>query len=123
MSFDFGTREVWRVAHKVPCKECPYRKTSAPGWLGPDPLEAYTTAIQLDVPISCHRTRGKKKRPAMCAGSVIHLNNQVKVPRDPVFAGVVVQYGKSDAVFRWTNEFVAHHTGGWLNDKKELKKR
>lgn len=86
---------LFRVAHKKPCRECPFRYAHPAGWLGPDPVEAYLVSIQNDFPISCHLTRSKKKEPAQCAGSAIHYVNQCKEPRREDFRKVIAQFEKT----------------------------
>lgn len=108
--------EAYKVRHKVACKECPFRRKAPAGWLGPDPLDFYTTAITFDVPISCHRTREKKRSPAACAGSLIHMRNQMKLPRSDEALRVEMMKVEPDpaAVFQWSHEFAAHHERGLI---------
>ncbi len=57
----------------------------------------------------------KKNKRHYCAGSVIHKNNTLKVPRNPVMAHHQAQYGRdAENVFQWTIEFDAHHRNGLL---------
>lgn len=39
------------------CGECPFRKDSAPGWLGPHTVDEIMNAQQFEQLFSCHRTR------------------------------------------------------------------
>ena len=39
-----------------PCKECPFRKKSAPGWLGSSTPEGFMATTLSDVEMPCHLT-------------------------------------------------------------------
>lgn len=117
--YDFYQKvKAFAVRHKTPCNECPYRRTAPAGWLGPDPLDWYTQAVEFDAPISCHKTRDKKKEPAACAGSLIHIKNQCKSPRPPALAAAVDKVEEdTKTVFQWPREFKEHHEQGLLAQK------
>lgn len=100
---------IFRIVHKAPCRECPFRKLHAPGWLGPDPAEAYEKSITNDLPISCHLTRGRRRSPAQCAGSAILYRNELRSPRPLDFGIVVDQFEPSTKVFAKLSDFMAHH--------------
>lgn len=56
---------------KEPCKECPFLKTSAPGWLGGyGPITTHHTAVS-DGPFLCHPTR-TTDNPKECAGRLLY---------------------------------------------------
>lgn len=111
------------VRHTTPCKECPFRRAAPAGWLGGPPVEDYMGCIRMDVPISCHLTREKKKEPAMCAGSLIHIKNQLKVPRDQGLYDAVKRVSESAAVFQWPHEFEHHHKHGLLAQVAAIRAR
>lgn len=42
------------------CGECPFKKDSLPGWLGPHDVDDIMNMQQFEQPFSCHRTRDDK---------------------------------------------------------------
>jgi hypothetical protein len=118
------------------CKECPFRRTSAPGWLGAekDP-QAFVRAAEADYvdnPLPCHMAidysdddwRGEQYDNAdLCAGALIYARNQCKVPRDPERAMDVagVEEDRKN-IFEYPHEFVEHH-GGELTEIQAFIKR
>src|SRR5882762_2976657 len=79
--------------HTKPCKDCPFRRKSLPGWLGDNDLENFTLLAVSDVQMPCHLTPGDGAAPNMemhpkasqCAGRGIFLANMCKSPRDMCF--------------------------------------
>ena len=81
-------------ATKKPCAECPFRKKSIPGYLGPwpGPSELLDQAFS-EAGFICHKTivrvdenhsfifKGEKFR--QCAGALICANKTSKIHRDP----------------------------------------
>jgi len=49
------------------CVDCPYKLTSAKGWLGGNDLKIYAEAINFDILLPCHRQMNKKVR-RYCSG-------------------------------------------------------
>ena len=43
-------------ATQRPCNECPWRRESAPGWLGPFDADDWLMLAHSDLPIACHQT-------------------------------------------------------------------
>jgi len=103
------------VKHKTPCNECPFRRKAAPGWLGGGTVESWHANLVFgDTAFICHTGERKGKR-YFCAGSMIHYRNQLKTPRDPEFAAMVLKYSKDvEHVFQWPHEFKQHHEAGLL---------
>lgn len=67
---------------KKPCVECPFRKTSLPGWLGGETAEDTQNAVLNEANFACHMTRHKKpEQMSRCKGSQIFLNIHCKVPK------------------------------------------
>lgn len=116
---------------KKPCKECPFRRESAPGWLGPwDAWELATTVQYLQFP--CHRTikadtefdDPQTEKMETCAGTTLFLMNQMKMPDDPS-SRILRDKFKSlpqgelnelkAGVFSSTDEFMNHHE--WKRDE------
>lgn len=106
------------VKHKQPCRECPFRRKAAAGWLGGGTVQQWVSDLTFgDVAFVCHMAAAKDKMH-YCAGSMIHKNNQLKQPRDPVMARHQDQYGTDrEDVFTWVSEFEAHHANGLLAEK------
>mgnify|MGYP001618446155 CR=1 FL=1 len=79
-------------AVKKACNECPFRKTSLPGYLGPwpGPNELLDQAFS-ETGFVCHKTivrdertlQFKEKKFRLCAGSLICANKTSKIFRDP----------------------------------------
>lgn len=71
-----------------PCKQCPFRKKSLPGYLGPWNADELIASIGYQ-PFPCHCTI-KADSPTYdvpglqsCAGAAIYLNNKLQLARDP----------------------------------------
>jgi hypothetical protein len=97
-------------ATKVPCNECPWVRTSAPGWLGPYTAREWVALAQSDSPIACHTTiteDGQWDTPGIrqCKGAAIYRANVLKSPRHP---NVARAQADTETVFTW-GEFEAHH--------------
>lgn len=91
-----------------PCRQCPWRLGSAPGYLGPHDARTWVEMVHSDVPIACHmtiKTSGSWEGAKQCAGAASYRANAEKRPRDPLVA-----WGpKRDDVFSRPHEFVRHH--------------
>jgi hypothetical protein len=90
--------------HTKPCKECPFRRRSFPGWLGRNAPKEFAILAFNDVEIPCHLTVGKKE--AQCAGRAIMWANQCKVARDH---SVPRMTPDRTTVFSHIGEFTKHH--------------
>jgi hypothetical protein len=121
-----------------PCGECPFRRVSARGWLGPwEPGELLFHLGRGE--FACHRTIPRNEeieaddpRLQACAGAAIFLNNKCEESRHPSVAAHqakmrgIVSPELASTVFQWSHEFLAHHEGGLLAEvstKKRGKKR
>lgn len=109
-----------------PCNDCPWRKASTPGWLGPYSAKRWLRAVHGETAIACHETikvPGSWEGTRQCAGSGSFRANVCKSPRDPR----VVQGPPCDDVFGSNQEFLDHHAPGevwvasdmWANDDEE----
>lgn len=108
-----------QLVHKTPCAECPFRRASAPGWLGashPDEFNSATVHGEEHMP--CHmgidyeskNWRRQLENAPHCAGSLIYLKNQCKYPSDAELRERMAQVEKDTAtVFNWPHEFLKHH--------------
>jgi len=90
--------------HTKPCKECPFRRRSFPGWLGKNDPKQFAILANNDIQIPCHMTSGKKE--AQCAGRSIMWANQCKVARDD---SVLSLSPDRVTVFSHIGEFTKHH--------------
>lgn len=99
-------------ATKVPCNECPWRRNSWAGHLGPFAPAVWLALVHGEDAIACHKTIEEEDdwtTPGIrqCAGAARYRANVFKSPRDPAVA-----VGPRDPeVFARPAEFTAHHTG------------
>lgn len=96
-------------ATKEPCKECPWRRESAPGWLGPTSAEDWVLTAHAETPIMCHRTikeSGSYEGTKQCKGAAIFRANVFKSPRREDMA---VGPQDTETVFATNDEFLKHH--------------
>jgi len=114
------------LAHTTPCKECPFRRKSAPGWLGaeenPEEFVKGALADYADYPLPCHATidyndRGwlenQYLRAPLCAGALIFCKNNMKLPRDPERSESVRAVKQDhEQIFSTPDEFMRHHARG-----------
>lgn len=95
-----------------PCAECPWRRDSRSGHLGPNTAEEWAELAHGESPIACHMTIESDDQPwpelRQCAGSAIFRANICKSPRNPE---VAVGQQDTKTVFAWDDEFIAHHEG------------
>lgn len=100
-----------------PCNACPFRRKSAPGWLGPWRPEEIIFALGREV-FPCHKTipHGEEivlpedDRLQGCAGAAIFLNNKCERSRHPQNAEHQAKVGMDKAkVFSNSSEFINHH--------------
>ena len=100
-----------------PCGACPFRRASAPGWLGANSPQDFIVAISTEQPLPCHSSIDYEDEDwqeqwlagetgKICAGSLILAANMCKSPRDPNFPRK-----KPDRalVFSGPAEFISHH--------------
>lgn len=103
---------------KKPCSECPFRRKSPAGWLGPwDPRELLFVIGRSMFP--CHRTvkpedNYNEDAPHLesCAGMAIFLNNKVERSRDEsnqLHQDMLRGSKHAASVFRTSTEFMQHH--------------
>lgn len=101
------------------CKECPFRDSSPPGWLGPykDPLHFVEDAFHEDsmachMDVSAHGEDSDKLR--VCAGAIQCANRTAKRFVNPVLLAAqdaIRGSEEPDVMSKW--QFVEHHN---LND-------
>jgi len=107
---DYGMPVSLPPACAKPCKECPWRRESAGGWLGPWTAEEWVALANSDEAIACHTTIEIDgvwtARTKQCAGAASYRKATGKVPRDRQVACGPVQ----DNCFTNRVEFLDHHT-------------
>lgn len=105
------TTDPTPVLARKPCSECPWRRESARGWLGPHPVAAWVALALSDTAIACHKTieidETWTPKTLQCAGAADFRANIAKLPRD----SAVLVGQRNDAVFALPQEFIDHHEG------------
>jgi hypothetical protein len=107
------------LKHKTPCNQCPFRRKSAPGYLGADNPEHFiqTTLAEVHMPCHCAINYEKKDwqtkqypKAALCAGALTFLKNTCKLPRDAVLREAMKEIPANHAeVFSFAPQFLEHH--------------
>lgn len=103
-----------------PCNECPFRRKSAPGWLGPWEPEQLLAALDYE-PFPCHQTiqdvglSFEDENLQSCAGAAIFFNNSIKMSRQRGMAEhqkllKEIPDEVKQSVFTRPHEFIEHHT-------------
>jgi hypothetical protein len=100
------------------CNDCPFRRKSAPGWLGNSSPEGFIDCIQRDEPLPCHQTidyddphwlaKWMRQRDTgrMCAGALTLMANKLQRAHTPGFPTMPRDV---ENVFSNSVEFVRHH--------------
>jgi hypothetical protein len=99
--------------HTTPCKQCPWRRNSAPGWLGASEPGEFLAQSDANIRMPCHvhvdyeRPDWEKqiKTAPQCAGRAVFQANRCQLPAP---ANLKLPPDR-EAVFQWPHEFVAHH--------------
>lgn len=105
--------------HMTPCAECPWRKTSAPGWLGASTPLQFLAQAESGIKMPCHcavdyeRADWESAAAAAprCAGHAAYLKNRCKRPSNAELADFADSVGRNSEVFTRPEEFVEHHRG------------
>lgn len=110
-----------KLKRKTPCKECPFRKTSLPGWLGPWTTQEILAQVHSEGGLACHTVVNKlveegveqdseemQERTHVCVGSLQHANASCKRYRHPMLAGWAEEVGTSDQILD-LRAFMNHH--------------
>lgn len=111
---------------KKACRECPFRRTSVPGWLGSasfDPNPGQSFLVQhwfQDVPLPCHMQVNWEKDDSqeqatvkpLCYGLLTMMKNSCKMPHDRGLAAAVAAMERDPEFFSFPQEFYDHHNGG-----------
>lgn len=106
--------------HTVPCAGCPWRRTSAAGWLGNSTTLEFLAQAEHAPKMPCHCAIDYEDEDwketqlpdaPRCAGHAAYLRNRCKLPTDRDLAALCEQVGRRHDVFTRPDEFVAHHGG------------
>lgn len=103
---------------KQPCNDCPWRRNSIRGWLGPHTAEEWVQMAHGDGQIACHQTIPEGSDDddpdlstmTACAGATIFRANVCKSPRPTRGIPAYQLPADRERVFSWNDEFIAHHT-------------
>jgi hypothetical protein len=108
-----------KFTKKVPCAECPFRKTAMRGWLGPDTAQEVMAKAHGEGGYPCHMDMvGQPKYPdgtvnctnvEQCAGAILHANASCKSYRDPDLRAMQDRLKGSECPILGRLEFLAHH--------------
>lgn len=100
---------------KKPCRECPFKRTSASGYLG-ECLYDPELFLQQEEVIPCHLTvdyEGKEpdySQAQPCVGNLQFMNNSLKLSRNPQVKQLQDEAGKNTKIFQFKSEFINHHS-------------
>jgi len=109
--------EFSRVHNKTPCKECPFRRVSPPGYLGADTPDGFLASTMADTPMPCHLSVDYERKDwkvqaeaaPLCAGALIFFANACKLSRDASRPRLPADRA---LVFSRPDEFLTHHKKG-----------
>jgi hypothetical protein len=108
---------------KKQCKQCPFRKTSAPGWLGEYTAGSVFSSIWKGFPFFCHtridykrkdwKERAMKKGP-LCVGGLVFANKmrapEREIQHEPIrIAREKVRLIESSVECMDPKDFAEHH--------------
>jgi hypothetical protein len=106
-----------RAHRKSPCKECPFRKKSFPGYLGSSSPERMILATAQGIPMPCHLSLDysdpqclekfeRQEAGVLCHGALTTMANLCIVPRDRTLPRVIPNTHK---FFSTRTDFIDHH--------------
>ncbi len=104
-----------------PCGECPFRKKSLAGWLGPWTVETILQQAHGEGGLACHVSVAavQKRKPKItdeklmkevhvCVGSIQHANRSCKSYRNPELRAMQDALGNGEEILN-LHEFRKHH--------------
>lgn len=114
------------IDNQIICSQCPFKKDSAPGWLGSSCPEEFIDATLSENDMPCHLGvdyddedwLDKLDDVPRCAGSLVFFRNNCKLPRNPELCNAVSKVKVDNTVFSFKHEFLEHH-----GKKKTIKKK
>jgi hypothetical protein len=108
------------LSNKKPCNECPFRKQSAPGYLGETSYNPTTFLLSIEHdPIPCHlavdwddddSNPDDHRYEIPCIGGLQFLRNTAKMPRNPEYCTLRNQVQLNNEVFQTRQQFIDHHS-------------
>jgi hypothetical protein len=105
---DYG-KKVLLPARQRPCRECPWRKNSAAGWLGPYSAPEWVMLAHSDEPVACHMTievdQVWTSRTQQCAGAAAY---RAAVGKRSRYEDVATGPARADC-FASRQDFLSHH--------------
>lgn len=108
-----------KQTRKNPCNECPFRKKSIAGWLGPWTVQSILQQAHGEAGLGCHVDVEKKKNLSdeelvekvhICVGSIQHANKSFKSYRNPELRKMQDELGEGEDILN-LREFYLHHGG------------
>lgn len=103
---------------KNPCRECPMRRQSAPGWTGAATPRELLVGMSSGNAMPCHLTvdyddpdwQDMLEDARQCTGQAIYLANTCTLPRPSPTPAIRLPADRA-TVFSNALEFLAHHEG------------
>ena len=113
-----------QVKRITPCSQCPFRLVSPPGWMGVATPQEFIEATEAEQHMPCHLEVDYNEADwhkqlgdvAWCAGSLIFLRNNCKMPLDKaLFDAMQHVQADKERVFSFRHEFLEHHLAPWIS--------
>jgi len=110
---DENVKRIRRISDawvtKKCCSDCPFRRESSPGWLGPNLLADIIEKYETDEEFICHKTLGESDK--ICRGYVHLRNNACKDAHtsNRLFKVQNDLAGEENGCFETIEEFIEHH--------------
>lgn len=115
-----------KLKRKTTCKECPFRKKSLPGWLGPWTAMTIIQQSHSEGGLACHvsvRDLSRdgnaadsleellelRKKTHVCVGGLQNANQCGKLFRDPAMRSLADLVGTDPENILNIHEFLKHH--------------
>lgn len=97
-----------------PCKECPYKKDSLPGYLGESSYDPERFLQQLEGQVHpCHLTvdweNNNHDKSQVCIGALQFMNNSCMMSRNKDVVALQKEVGKNENVLSFKHNFIKHH--------------
>jgi len=118
---------------RTPCAECPFRPTSAPGWLGSYTPQEVIDVIRGDGDFLCHPKvdyedpdwddEEKLMEYEECAGSMIFARKMCKRSRDREKAAGQDRVNLDAEILYPAEKFIEHHTSIPTKPKRKRGRR
>lgn len=116
-----ATKKI-KMCGEKPCSECPFTKTSLPGWLSDYTVQDFLNFVQFDVPFPCHMVTPpagvkasecgdliQKGELQLCRGYAEMMKKSCKMPR-PIWMNQLLQTLEIHDGAMNTQEFIQHHS-------------